>query len=64
MDRTSALFAAAAIAFDLDADALADLARLRAGEYPPGKLSALYGRVLQTIARAAERAGQPKEAAR
>jgi len=59
-DRTSALFADAARAFDLDGEALAHLARLRAGE-KLGDLTNLYERVLQSITRAADRVAQMKE---
>ena len=57
-DRTATVLQAAAEAFGLDAAALAALARLRAGEWPPTGDDALYERVLDAVARAANRAGE------
>lgn len=53
-DRTTALFASAARAFDLDAEALAEMAALRQdAEHPEGS-TALFGRVLRCVTQAAQ----------
>jgi hypothetical protein len=57
-DQTAAVFDAAARAFGLDAEALADLAALRADSRKNGRLDApaSFGRVLDVIARLSDRA--------
>jgi hypothetical protein len=60
-DRTAAIFAAAASAFELDGNALAQLADLRADGKPPEDAPAFYGKILASVASAAERAAQMKE---
>lgn len=62
-DRTAAILALAAETFQLDREALAQLAALREQPRPAGDMVDLFGRVLQTVARAADVAGQMKEAA-
>jgi hypothetical protein len=61
-DRTAAIFAVAAAAFDLDGGTLARLADLRAEGKPLDDAPALYGKVLACVARAADWAAQMKEA--
>lgn len=56
VDRTAALFAAAAAAFDLDDQALARLADLREGGPPPAGATTLAEQLLMIVARAAARA--------
>jgi len=60
-DRTADIFAAAATAFGLDAEALARLAALRQSTEPPADdVAATYNRVMATVGRAADFAGQMK----
>ncbi len=60
-DHTSAIFAAAAAAFDLNAVALARLAELRRQPHPANVLAGLFGDVLNVIARAADLADRMKD---
>ena len=53
-DRSAAIFAAAAQAFDLDAEALETLAGLRQGEESVGDVRGLVGRVQVVATRAAD----------
>jgi hypothetical protein len=55
-DRTAAIFEAAATAFDLDRDALAQLAALRQGPDTTEEVPALFAKVLAITARLADRA--------
>jgi hypothetical protein len=64
VDRTAAIFDAAAQAFELDREALARLAELRAGAEPGADLADTYNRLLTTLGRAADVANQMKEASR
>jgi hypothetical protein len=57
-DRTAAIFAAAATAFDLDHDALASLAELRQELETADDVSALFGKVLAIVTRLTDRADQ------
>jgi hypothetical protein len=57
-DRTAAIFAAAATAFDLDNEALARLAELRQQPGTKDDMAALYGKVLAIVTRLADRADQ------
>jgi predicted nucleotidyltransferase len=62
-DRTADIYSASATAFGLDADALAHLAALRqSAESHGGDVAAWYNRVLSTVSRAADYAGQMKVA--
>jgi hypothetical protein len=61
-DHTADLFAAAAAAFELDGNALAQLVALRREGKPIRDAPALAGKVLAALARAADRAAQLKEA--
>src|SRR5206468_11062404 len=62
-DRTADIFSAAASAFGLDADALARLAALRQSAEAAGEdVAAWYNRVVTTVSRAADFAGQMKVA--
>jgi hypothetical protein len=63
VDRTAALFEAAASAFDLDGNTLARLAVLREDSQPVPDAPALYQQVLAVVGRAADRAAQMKEPA-
>lgn len=56
-DRSAAIFAVAADAFELDGEALAALADLRQGEGDVDDVAALLGRVQASATRAAEAAG-------
>jgi hypothetical protein len=60
-DRSALILEAAATAFGLDREALAGLAALRRDPRAVPDPAALYGRVLETLARAAELAHQLKE---
>jgi predicted nucleotidyltransferase len=60
-DLSVTIFRAAAGAFDLDGEALAALAALRRDETPSLDLNDLYGRVLESAARAAEVADRMEE---
>jgi predicted nucleotidyltransferase len=60
-EHTADIFAAAAAAFGLDADALARLAALRQSTEPPGgDVADMYNRIMTTVSRAADFAGQMK----
>jgi predicted nucleotidyltransferase len=62
-DRTADIYSASATAFGLDADALARLAALRQStESDGGDVAAWYNRILATVGRAADYAGQMKVA--
>ncbi len=61
VDRSALLLDAAARAFDLDHEALARVAELRAGAAPEADLADLYQRVLQALARAADVVARLKE---
>jgi hypothetical protein len=53
-DRTAAIFAAAAAAFDLDGQSLARLAELRQDSQPASDAASLYRRVLGVIGKAVD----------
>jgi len=57
-DRTAAIFKAAAVAFDLDGDALARLAAMRQNEDTGHDAAELYTRVLTAVSRLADVADQ------
>lgn len=57
-DRTASIFATAAAAFDLDAEALALLAELRNRDHAVLELGPLYSRILTTVSRAADLTSQ------
>jgi hypothetical protein len=61
-DHSADVFAAAAAAFGLDPQPLARLAALRQDPQPAGDLPALYGAVLDAVARTADVADRLKEA--
>lgn len=64
VDRTAAIFEAAAANFGLEREPLARLAELRQNSRPDGNLNALYRGVLEAIARAADIAEQMRESPR
>jgi predicted nucleotidyltransferase len=62
VDRTAAIYADAAAAFDLDAEALGQLAALRQGEGGPSDVADLFGRVQVVATRAAQVAAEMETA--
>jgi hypothetical protein len=59
--HTAPLLDAAAVAFGLDREALRQLAQMRQEPAAAGDAAGLYGRVLETVAKAADLVGELKE---